>query len=214
MPSFRTIRKILSVFISLYVCGFLAVFVLASCAENAVKLVSACRNTDWFEKGRADGVAGLPANEIDSHKKVCNSTANPVDDDLYINGRNVGLLEYCTPAVGTQRGKEALPYLNVCPSYLEGKFLTGYRLGGKIRMLEYRNSQVEKRMEVLAHKLGRDLSLELAAPLTPTKARPRDPASQVAVAGAPTDENSELENLRKQHAELDGQIMDLESSEL
>lgn len=212
ISNFRIVRKIFSFFISLFCFGFLTVVILASCTESTVKPVSACRNTDWFERGRADGVAGLPANEIESHKKVCNSTPHPVDEDLYGNGRNVGLLEYCTPAVGVQRGKAALPYLNVCPNYLEAKFMNGYQMGGKIRILEFQNSLVEKRMQVLAQKLGRDLSTELATPLAPTKNRPRDPAGRMN--SAQNDEGHELESLRRQHAELDGQILDLESEDI
>lgn len=153
-----------------------------------------CAHIDWFEMGRSDGSYGLPFARIQEHQARCNNTPHPVDFDLYTNGRNVGLLEYCTAAIGAQVARDGRTYEGVCPDYLEKKFISGYEIGKRIVELEKENETVASRMAEIRQHFG-------AGP----KAATRTPAT------GPL--RSELEQLRQRRAQIDNELDTLESQD-
>lgn len=166
---------------------------LGACAQKTTKPQVTCANSDWFEIGRIDGAYGFPFKRIEDHQARCNQSSHPVDVDLYANGRNVGLLEYCTPTIGTQVGKDGKPYEGVCPAFLEKGFLSGYELGKRIRQLETENTDVATRMNELYERLGQPVPQVQNAPKSPGTLR------------------VEFEQLRKRRAQIEEEINRLES---
>lgn len=103
----------------------------AGCGSTP-QLLSAtpCEGLDWFEIGRRDGTVGRPITRLSDHIRDC-AKGIPPDADMYINGRNVGLLDYCTAQSGLEFGKAGMPYELVCPEHLEPNFLPNYKIGRK-----------------------------------------------------------------------------------
>jgi hypothetical protein len=108
-----------------------------------------CKNIDWFEAGRSEGTLGLPISRLDQHQKRCDQTPDKVNVEQYTVGRDAGLVEYCSPTVGMEAGRNDLTYKHVCPENLEKGFLTNYELGKKIRGLERDNVDLEERIRNL-----------------------------------------------------------------
>ena len=73
---------------------------------------------------------------------------------MYTNGRNAGLVEYCTAENAYQLGRMGIAYMYVCPSTIENKFLSGYRKGQRARELEIENKKLDGRIDSVAEKLN------------------------------------------------------------
>ncbi len=108
-----------------------------------------CANIDWFEIGRQDGLRGEKETQFDKHKLRCEGAAQLPDMDLYLGGRNVGLMEFCTPNAGLAAGKTGLPYQGVCPEHLERNFLPAYTVGDKVHLLEGEIAIIEGQIQDL-----------------------------------------------------------------
>ncbi len=105
---------------------------------------------DWYEAGRRDGAQGQPAKDPAKLGGGCgfNATSNPYQ--LYSQGRNAGLSEYCTPDNAFHIGKTQLSYnKGVCPAFLETEFLSSLARGQKVSELERENHKIEQQIESL-----------------------------------------------------------------
>jgi len=130
-------------------CAVACMVVLASCTTNprlTDSIQSICANFDWYEIGRADGTYGSSADKLNERQKQCDGTTNPVNPEMYLNGRDEGLITYCTPYGGIQAGRSGQIYEKVCPENTEAAFLRNYSLGEKIHQLEEQNGELEARI--------------------------------------------------------------------
>ena len=84
----------------------------------------------------------------------CEHSSHPFDSELYANGRNAGLVEYCTATVGFEAGRNGTTYEKVCPDHLEKAFLENYELGARVRNLESENADLQSRIDNLVHLLA------------------------------------------------------------
>lgn len=106
----------------------------AACSSTSSSISKTnCASMDWFEYGRRDGSKGAAKEQIDGYRKLCGDEFSGASETLYINGRNSGLVEYCTPQNGYEVGKMGTPYLYVCPSLMEPAFITEMRRGQRHR---------------------------------------------------------------------------------
>ena len=108
--------------------SLLLVFAASGCAAQRYITSVPCKGLDWFEIGRRDGAIGRPADTLERHIRDCERGELP-NADLYLSGRNAGLVDYCTAQTGFDFGRAGTPYLLVCPEHLEKKFLPGYVTG-------------------------------------------------------------------------------------
>lgn len=131
---------------------------LSGCTTQIVRVEPTCVGIDWWEVGRTDGVAGLPATKVNEYRSKCDVTANPVNIDLYNNGREAGLVDYCTHAQGFAAGRTAQSYEKVCPENLEKSFLDGFKTGSRVRTLESENDELRSRIENLTRLLSGGIS--------------------------------------------------------
>lgn len=113
-----------------------------------------CANLDWFEIGRVDGSLGTQTARSKEYESRCEHTAHPFDSDLYTNGRNAGLVEYCTATSGFEAGRNNATYEKVCPDHLEKAFLENYELGARVRNLESENADLQSRIDNLVRLLA------------------------------------------------------------
>lgn len=88
-----------------------------------------CVTGDWYGIGRGDGAQGRSHERLGEHIEACQSHGITPDHTLYEQGRQEGLLSFCTPQSGFRRGRLGGSYGGVCPAHLEGDFLAGYSDG-------------------------------------------------------------------------------------
>ena len=105
----------------------------SSSSSNTSITKTNCGSMDWFEYGRRDGSKGAPKEQIDSYRKLCGNEFDSSSETLYVNGRNSGLVEYCSPQNGFEIGRMGAAYLYVCPSLMEPAFINEMRRGQRIR---------------------------------------------------------------------------------
>ncbi len=123
-----------------------AVIIASGCASQRFITATPCKGLDWFEIGRRDGAIGKPVNALNQHIEEC-STGEPANADLYLNGRNAGLVDFCTNQSGFEVGRSGTTYMAVCPEHLEKRFLPGYEQGRRVfhqeeqQVTRQRNSQ-------------------------------------------------------------------------
>lgn len=147
---------------------------------------ASCDNIDWFDIGRNDGASGVPLSKIEEYQLRCDTTPAPVDAELYTNGRNAGLVDFCSSRVGIELGKRGEAHHDVCPEPLRTRFLEGYDIGNRIRLLERENADLQARI---------DRMVRTVASATPTT----------------TPTQVQLENLRKRKNQINAEIASLES---
>lgn len=128
---------------------------LSACASTSSQKV-ACQERDWFELGRHDGAQGSSEENFDRYTKECRRQQQLTSEveTMYTNGRNAGLVEYCTPENAFELGRMGLVYMYVCPSTVEPKFLSSYRKGQRARDLEIENKKLDGKIETVSEKLS------------------------------------------------------------
>jgi Protein of unknown function (DUF2799) len=160
---------------------------LSACTSAPKREDSRCAGIDWWEMGRTDGVAGLTLEKgLAEHAPTCQDSQFPVAKDLYENGRDAGLIDYCAPQQGLAAGHAGATYEGVCPAYLEAEFLAQYKVGQRLHALESEDNELESRIENLLSLLSK----------TQTGSALR----------------SQIEELKTRRANLDVEISKLESS--
>ncbi|WP_051234286.1 DUF2799 domain-containing protein [Halomonas halocynthiae] len=115
-----------------------------------------CRTMSWEQLGRMDGREGYPAARLFEHQKACAEYGVSISQNEYSQGREVGLLDYCTPHNGYQQGLKGARYHNVCPARLEAEFLARYRDGLVVHDAESELKRRETHIDRLERQLDSD----------------------------------------------------------
>lgn len=136
-----------------FIAALAGLTLLCSCATPLAERFS-CSNSDWYEIGRRDGASGASEGLLDKYHEKCGDRLEPESEDMYRNGRNAGLVEYCTVRNGFELGKMHVAYHSVCPTGMETAFLQSYQKGSRARELEQQNKKLETRIEQLAQELS------------------------------------------------------------
>lgn len=131
--------------------SFLVLF--AGCATPLESRFS-CSTSDWYEIGRRDGASGAPTERLASYRSKCGDRLESESADMYRNGRNAGLVEYCTARNGFELGRMRVAYNSVCPKVVEDEFLNAYEKGARARVLESENKKLQSRIEQIAQELN------------------------------------------------------------
>ncbi len=116
---------------NLRIAFLLALILTSGCATRRLMTAIPCQGLDWFEIGRRDGAIGKTVNALNEHIQECTNGEAP-NADLYLNGRNAGLVDFCTNQTGFEIGRAGTPYMLVCPDHLEKSFLPGYEQGQRV----------------------------------------------------------------------------------
>jgi hypothetical protein len=129
-----------------------AALALSGCASmNA----NECRSVDWRTIGYEDGAAGRAGDHIAQHRKACAKHGVSPDFARYQLGREEGLNEYCKPANGFRIGENGSNYAGVCPTALEGSFVSAYSSGRHLFTLQSRISEVANQLHERRRELDR-----------------------------------------------------------
>lgn len=115
-----------------------------------------CRATDWWTMGQKDGTLGLPSTAIAEHRDACAEHGVAPDRSAYEEGRQSGLMVYCTRFSGYQVGRNDQPYhAGVCGGELAEPFETGLRRGRLVLALETEAWSIRQRRQELEETIGR-----------------------------------------------------------
>ena len=117
-----------------------------------------CASKDWYEVGRQDGSLGKFENEYAGHKKSCDLKDPAFSQSLYKNGRNAGLVSYCSNSNAFLLGKDLKAIPKVCPSVSRQSFLKHYNLGKRVHGLEKQKRKLDKKIIKLSEGSQRDPS--------------------------------------------------------
>ncbi|MGE4131349.1 MAG: DUF2799 domain-containing protein [Bdellovibrionales bacterium] len=139
--------KIRITFLTICVIG------LGACASKPEK--PTCEARDWYELGRRDGAQGSSTEQLHRYATDCRKAAAAEWETMYTNGRNAGLVEYCSPDNGYELGRMGHTYLYVCPSTVEPQFLSSYRRGQRVRDLEISSKKISSKIETVAEQINR-----------------------------------------------------------
>jgi hypothetical protein len=110
--------------------GVLVAAWLGGCATGMGR--DQCLAADWRTIGYEDGLHGLSADRIGTHRVACAKHQVAPDLAAYTEGRERGLRDYCQPKNGFRVGLAGSGYANVCPDVAEAAFVNGYRSGRQI----------------------------------------------------------------------------------
>lgn len=122
---------------SLIVAALLAgaAVVTVSCASMSKE---DCLKADWRAVGDRDGGRGASSLKIDAYAKACAKVGVTPDAMLYDQGRDQGLVRYCTESNGFQVGRDGRSYGDVCPLPAENAFLRAYADGQRLYQATHR----------------------------------------------------------------------------
>lgn len=114
-----------------------------------------CLAVDWRTIGYEDGVEGRSGDHIAEHRKACAKYGVRPDLDLYQQGRNQGLREFCQPVNGYRLGARGGTYYGVCPVELERPFLSAFDSGRQLYELTARASNADAELESKRRELAK-----------------------------------------------------------
>lgn len=144
---------------------------LSGCAKMMSE--NECMVADWRTIGYQDGSAGRSESYLEKRGQVCAEYGVAPDMDQYLLGRSQGLIAFCQPSRGFDMGSRGGRYDYVCPSNLEGNFLTAYQDGRGLldrRVLlgdfEREHSATLNRLDYLEKQITTDTVRLATDPLT------------------------------------------------
>jgi len=85
-----------------------------------------CATTDWYELGVADGRAGHAADRLVKHREACAGVKIAPDETRYLQGRKLGLAEYCRIERAIDTGLAGNSYEGVCDAEFARLHAAGY----------------------------------------------------------------------------------------
>ena len=127
-----------------------AVVLISSCASMTE---NQCLTANWLDQGFRDGRNGQALSRLEEHRQACAKVGVTPDSQLYLKGRDQGVLHYCTPQNALQEGLKGGSYRNACPAHLEHDFLLSYEQGKQIYDAEQRVEKLNQQSTQLDNKL-------------------------------------------------------------
>ena len=136
MNTFLEFRHLAAPLPGLVLSGFVlaamvVVFALPGCATLSEE---DCLTVDWGVLGETDGQLGLPLSELNRYRRDCAKYDVVPDSRAYTEGRERGLVVYCTESNGYREGRNGAADRLVCPAVLEPGFRRGYDLGRAVHV--------------------------------------------------------------------------------
>ncbi|MDD2816883.1 MAG: DUF2799 domain-containing protein [Thiotrichaceae bacterium] len=130
--------------------GLLSLLLLSGCATLSK---DECLRGEWSTVGYQDGAQGYPAKQFYEHVAACREHGVMPRQDVYLKGREQGLKQYCTAALGLKEGQAIRSYQLVCPANTQPVFLQGYMQGLNRALLD-NAARVDVKRNELSYKQG------------------------------------------------------------
>lgn len=133
-----------------------------------------CLHSDWRLIGFEDGSRGKSQQRIGEHRSACAEYGVTPDLNLYRQGWDEGIIEFCRPQTGYQQGLKGYDYKGVCPRHLEAGFLDGFYYGQrihdterKLRQLNRDYNHMEQEYQQLTDQINQKQTLLISDQSTP-----------------------------------------------
>ena len=123
---------------------------LSSCASMSEQ---ECLSANWLDQGFRDGRNGQPLRRFEEHRQACAKVGVRPDQRLYLQGREQGIVHYCTSENAFEEGRLGRQYRNACPAHLEHGFLRAYEQGKLVYDAEQRIEKLHSESKQLEQKL-------------------------------------------------------------
>ena len=107
----------------------LALLFLAPLASCTTVSEEECRGGDWQAIGFQDGVDGRDTRFVENHTKACASVGVAPDIAEWEQGREEGLVVYCTPLRNYLLGRRGIVAKEICPAELQAMLTSENRRG-------------------------------------------------------------------------------------
>lgn len=136
------------------VIGLAAAAVLvSSCASMSEQ---ECLSANWLDQGFRDGRSGQPLTRFQEHRQACAKVGIRPDQRLYLQGREQGIVHYCTPSNAIEEGRLGRQYRNACPAHLEHEFFLAYERGKQVYDAEQGIEKLNRESKQLEQRLKTD----------------------------------------------------------
>lgn len=130
------------------------IFLLAGlCGCQSSPKAASCSQIDWFELGRRDGTMGQPE-QLDEQRRGCGKHFDGLSENLYRNGYNKGLAEYCSPTNGYDLGRNGVRPTLVCPAPTDVEFMAAVERGARARGLDETIRQLDREISSINRELS------------------------------------------------------------
>lgn len=136
-----------------YWIGILLALAITGISGCATMSADECANSDWTAVGFEDGASGYPSSRFGDHRKACAKHGITAEFQVYQDGREQGLVEYCQPNRGFSVGSAGGQYNSVCASHLEPGFLNGYNAGYQLYSLRSDVKKISAQIHAKEHEL-------------------------------------------------------------
>lgn len=134
----------------LFAIAVLLTPMLAACASLSQ---DQCQAGDWRAIGMEDGRQGRPLSRLSNHTEACSEYGIAVDQALYLDGREQGLLSYCRPEVAARESVDGRRYYNVCEGAAGQSFARVYAAGERIYQLEAELNSIGSEIDSVSRQL-------------------------------------------------------------
>jgi hypothetical protein len=104
-----------------------------------------CAKVDWYELGVTDGRAGYPADRLLRHRDACAGVKVIPDEKRYLQGRPVGLAEYCRLENAQREGLAGRPYADVCDAAFKRIYQAAYEVSSLKRRIKNNLDEVSRK---------------------------------------------------------------------
>lgn len=112
-----------------------------------------CLTADWYQIGYEDGTKGHPASRFAKHKKACAKYEVTPILDIYLDGRDEGLRQFCTPYNAYRLGIRGKSYQNQCAAISPAEFIQAYNRGRDVYLFKQQISREKNRLKNLKSRL-------------------------------------------------------------
>ena len=104
-----------------------------------------CAKIDWYDLGQKDGRAGQAAERLVAHRQACARVKVEPDEMRYLQGRKVGIAEYCQPDNAFRDGLAGREYHGVCDATFARNHRAAYNVATTRNEIEKNRSAVSWR---------------------------------------------------------------------
>ena len=115
-----------------------------------------CAKVDWYDLGFNDGRAGQAADRLLRHREACAGVNVVPDEKRYLQGRQMGLAEYCRPENALREGLAGRSYADVCDAAFKRLYQAAYAVASLKKRINSNLDEVSRKETELRDQKSSD----------------------------------------------------------